>query len=609
MNAFEEKDFSEKLELGIWRRLLAHTKGMGSVFFWLGLFMVLLAGFEALVPLLTKYAIDNFVARRTLAGLPLYGAAFFALTVAQAVCIRFFLVFAGKAEMGIGFRIRQAGFERLQELPFAYYDRTPVGWIMARMTADSNRLAEVVAWGMLDILWGSASLVASAVAMLLLDWRMALVTMAVIPALAYASVFFQRRMLQSQREIRKTNSRITGAFNEGIAGARTTKTLLREDRNVEEFRTLADGMYAASVRAAVFSSLYIPLVSVLAACGSALVVVYGGDRVLGGMLLMGTLYAFVSYAARFFDPIRHLARIFAELQAAQAAAERVMNLLDEKPAIVDAPGVREAYEAAHGADPAGWPDMEGRIEFRGVSFAYGEAGKVLDGFDLVVPAGQSVALVGETGAGKSTIVNLACRFYEPTSGSILVDGRDYREYPLHWLYSNLGYVLQAPHLFSGTVEANIRYARPCATREEVEAAARLVAAHDLILKLEKGYDTEVGEGGDRLSTGEKQLISFARAVLADPRLFVLDEATSSVDTETEQAIQLAITRLLKGRTSFVVAHRLSTIRNADRILVISEGRIIEDGTHRELMKRRGRYHDLYVSQFIDETMAGPDARP
>ncbi len=602
MNTFEEKDFSEKLDVGIWRRLLAQGKGLGGAYAALAVFMGLLAALESVGPLLTKYAIDQFVGKGTVDGLPLYAAVYFGITVLQAVMIRFFLVNAGKVETGMCYRIRRSGFERLQQLPFSYYDRTPVGWIMARMTADSLRLAEVIAWGLVDVFWGGASLVTAAVAMLILDWRLALITMAVCPLLAYASVYFQKRMLNSQREIRKTNSKITGAFNEGIMGARTTKTLLREGKNTEEFRALADTMYSSSVRAAVFASLYIPLVSVLAACGAALVLVAGGSKVISGVLMMGTLYAFVSYASRFFEPIRHLARIFAELQSAQAAAERVMGLLDEKPEIVDDPGVREAFEAQFGADPAGWPGMDGRVEFRDVSFAYAEGEKVLEHFDLIVPSGQSVALVGETGAGKSTIVNLACRFYEPTSGQILIDGRDYREYPLMWLYSRLGYVLQAPHLFSGTVEENIRYAKPDADHDAVETAARLVSAHEFILRLENGYETQVGEGGNRLSTGEKQLISFARAVLADPCLFVLDEATSSVDTETEQAIQHAITRLLTGRTSFVVAHRLSTIRNADRILVVSDGRIIEDGDHRTLMHRKGHYHDMYISQFIDESV-------
>jgi len=603
MTQFEEKDFSEKLDFGIWKRLLAHGKGLKFTFVALGLSMGSLAALESVGPLLTKYAIDVFVEQRSIQGLPWFAGITFALAVGQAVAIYFFLYNAGRVEAGMCYRIRREGFARLQQLPFSYYDRTPVGWIMARMTADSMRLAEVIAWGLVDIFWGAASLLTASIAMFILDWRLALVTMAVVPALAYASLFFQRRMLKSQREIRKTNSRITGAFNEGIMGARTTKTLLREHKNSEEFQELADTMYKSSVRAAVFSSLYIPLVSVLASCGAALVLVVGGDGVIARVLLMGTLYAFISYASRFFEPIRHLARIFAELQAAQAAAERVMGLLDEKPEIVDAPGVIEAFSTQYGADPTGWPGMDGRIEFRDVTFQYGEGGdKVLEHFDLVVPQGQSVALVGETGAGKSTIVNLACRFYEPTSGSILIDGRDYREYPMHWLYSRLGYVLQSPHLFSGTVEENIRYAKPDATLEEVEAAAKLVSAHEFILRLEKGYDTEVGEGGDRLSTGEKQLVSFARAVLSDPCLFVLDEATSSVDTETEQAIQHAILQLLSGRTSFVVAHRLSTIRNADRILVISDGRIIEDGTHKELMRRRGHYHALYVSQFIDESV-------
>lgn len=597
----DAEDTVSRLDIGVWRRMFAKGRQYTRTFIGVAAWMGLLALLETLTPLLTRYAIDGFVAGGTLEGLPIYIAVYVAVMVLQALAIRQFLLGAGRVEIGLAYDIRREGFDRLQELPFSYYDRTAAGWILARMTSDTGRLSEILAWGIVDIAWGGMSVLAISIAMLLLDWRLALLALSVVPPLALASVFFQRRMLASQRDIRKINSRITGAFSEGISGARTTKTLTRETRNESEFEELAQGMFKASVRAAVLSSFYLPVVSLLGAAGAALVIWRGGSQVLQGVLMLGTLYAFVAYVTRFFEPVRHIARIFMELQAAQAAAERVMGLLAEKPAIVDRPDVLERY----GTDPAAWPPMQGRIEFDDVSFSYEGGETVLSGFNLVVEPGQTVALVGETGAGKSTIVNLACRFYEPTSGTIRIDGQDYRDYPLLWLYSNLGYVLQSPHLFSGTIADNIRYAKLSATDEEVRQAARLASAHDFIERMEKGYGTEVGEGGSRLSTGEKQLVSFARAILADPRLVVLDEATSSVDTETERLIQEAIHSVLSGRTAFVVAHRLSTIRRADRILVIEKGRIVEDGTHRDLMRHGGRYRELYMNQFVGEVLGRP----
>jgi ATP-binding cassette subfamily B protein len=310
--------------------------------------------------------------------------------------------------------------------------------------------------------------------------------------------------------------------------------------------------------------------------------------------------AFISYTVLFFQPIRDLARIFADFQSAQASAERILSLISSVPEIQDRPEVIEQYGNMYEPKPENWPGIRGNITFQGVSFAYKEGEQVLSDFNLDVKPGETIALVGETGSGKSTIVNLACRFYEPTEGQVLVDGADYRERSLGWLQSNLGYVLQTPHLFSGTIKENIRYGRLDATDEEIVQAAKLVNAHEFILKLENGYDTEVGEGGGRLSTGEKQLVSFARAILANPRIFVLDEATSSVDTEAEQKIQDAIHNVLEGRTSFIIAHRLSTIREADRILVLRDGQVVEAGSHHELLQQEGYYYRLYTNQFMEE---------
>ena len=598
----EEKDFSEKFDIGIWKRLLGFTRGCRPQIVGLFFTLIALTVLESSTPLLTKYAIDHFVATGNLDTLATYCIIFFLVILGQALMIRMFIHYAGNIEIHLSFEIRKSGFDKLQDLSFSYYDRTPVGWIMARMVSDTGRLSEIIAWGLTDIAWASSTIIFITGAMFMLDWRLALIALAVVPPLALVSMYFQRRLLKSQRDIRKQNSRITSGFNEGIMGAKASKTMRREDKNLEEFSGLTEGMYRSSVRAAVLSALYLPVVSMLGAAGVALVLWRGGNMVLDGIVLVGTLYVFISYVQRFFEPIRHLSRLIAEMQSAQAAAERVMSLLAEEPKIYDTPEVIGQYGKKDGEGSEPWPEICGDISFQDVSFTYGGEEVILEKFNLEVMAGQVIALVGETGAGKSTIVNLICRFYEPTSGTILIDGKDYTTLPMQWLYSHLGYVLQTPHLFSGTIADNIRYGRLDATTEEVEAAARMVSAHDFIMKTENGYETPVGEGGNRLSTGEKQLISFARAILADPRIFVLDEATSSVDTETEQLIQHAIVQVLKGRTSFVIAHRLSTIRNADRILVVSGGKIIEEGTHRELMRNKGHYHDLYRNQFIEESV-------
>ena len=355
------------------------------------------------------------------------------------------------------------------------------------------------------------------------------------------------------------------------------------------------------MRAARLSAVYIPLVLFVSSAATAVVLARGGFLVGRDLLLLGTLSAFTSDAVGIFEPIQQFARNLADFISMQASMERVTGLLHEVPQVVDAPQVVEKYGDTFHPKRENWETIRGEITFEDVSFRYPDGDEdVLRHFSLHIPAGTTVAIVGETGAGKSTLVNLACRFFEPTEGRILIDGVDYRERSQLWLHSSIGYVLQSPHLFSGTVMENIRYGRLEASEQEVRRAAEAVSADTVVNKLEQGYDSPVGEGGDRLSTGEKQLISFARAVLADPRIFVLDEATSSIDTETEQLIQNAIARLLEGRTSFLIAHRLSTIRHADVILVVKDGHIVEQGRHEELLRRQGYYHTLYSRQFAEE---------
>ncbi len=586
----EQKEMKLKVDKKIWKEMFNYFKVFKKDFIILIGFMVALAGTDIAFPLLTRYAIDNFVAEGDYEGLTQVAFLYVGLAIALALIVFFFIRYAGKLEMEIQYKLRKDSFRKLQRLSFSYYDKNAVGWMIARTTSDAQKIAETVAWGIVDMVWGATMMLGVSVVMLVINWKLALVTLLTVPFLAFISIFFEKKMLVSYRRVRKINSKITGLFNDGIVGAKTTKTLVREELNIEEFSDVTTDMKKTSIRAAVLSAGYLPMTLFISAVGTVLTLFFGSNMLMGGVLTYGTLVLFITYARQFFDPVLELARIYTEMISAQAAAERIMGLLNEKEEIVD-DMVEEKED---------YGTIKGDVTFENVNFYYKEGEYILKDFNLTVKAGETIALVGETGSGKSTIVNLACRFYEPTEGRILIDGEDYKKWPQKWLHSNIGYVLQAPHLFSGTIRDNIRYGKLDATDDEVIEAAKVVRAHEFIMKLENGYDTEVGEGGGMLSTGEKQLVSFARAIIGKPSLFFLDEATSSIDTESEAKIQKAIEEVLQNRTSFIVAHRLSTIRSADRILVIDKGEILEQGTHEELLKRRGHYYELYTNQFIDE---------
>jgi ATP-binding cassette subfamily B protein len=607
-DAIANEKYSGKIEFGLWRRVLSHARPYRRRLAFMGAMGFVLAIVDALLPLVTGKIIDAAVAHEGGEMLFAYTAIYIVLFLSIAISVWLFIFNAGKISTGLAFDIRTRGFARLQELPFSYYDTRPVGWLMARLTSDCTRLSGLLAWLMLDLVWGTSLIIGIITLMMILSWKLALVVLTIAPLLLVASLYFQTKLLHSSRAVRKANSQLTAGFNECIMGVITTKTLVREDENLGEFQYLSTDMYRHSVRNALQSAVYLPLVITLGSIGAGLALWRGGIAVEMGGLTLGTLIAFMQYAALFHMPIQELARRFTEVQMAQAAAERIQGLLDTVPDIRDSDEVKArlaefADRRPDGVAEDGYPATIERIEFRDVDFAYKEGEMVLEGFNFTVRAGETIALVGATGGGKSTIVSLLCRFYEPTAGEILIDGIDYRRRGLHWLQSNLGIVLQAPHLFSGTIAENIRYGRLDATQEEIEAAATLVNAHEFIMEMEKGYEAEVGEGGSQLSTGQKQLISLARAVLADPQIFVMDEATASVDTETEHLIQEGIEQVLSGRISFVIAHRLSTIKNADRILVIDGGHIVEQGTHHDLIVRGGRYHDLYTNQFAREREA------
>ncbi len=604
----QEDEFKARLDAGLWWKIFRRALHLKRYLIPLFLTAVIIAMCDAGFAHITRWVIDGVVRHGAHAPFTRYIAVYLAVTLTLCAGVWLFIEMAGNISNRLAHDIRRDCFDRLQELEFAFFDTRPVGWLITRLTSDCDRLARIIAWGFLDIVWGLSYVTMIAASLLIMNWKLGLIVIGIVPPLAVISKFFQKKMLLSAREIRKFNSQITAGYNESIQGVRTTKTLVREGENLGEFQQLSAQMFNASVLNARQNAVYFPIVATLGSLAAGLALWRGGYLTIGGAMSLGTLVAFINFAGQFFNPINQLAQKLTEMQGAQAAGERVMDLLATVPAIKDSPAVlarlaqskiqtpKSKIESA----PDGLPQQIGLIEFRNVTFRYESGPVVLHDFNLTVRAGETIALVGPSGGGKSTIVSLVCRFYEPVTGQILLNGTDYRERPLHWLQSQLGIVLQTPHLFKGSVRDNIRYGRLDATDAEVETAARLVNAHEFIVRMEHGYDSSVGEGGNRLSTGQRQLLSFARALLANPQIFVMDEATSSIDTETEQLIQRGLETIFTGRISFVIAHRLSTIRRADRILVITQGRIEENGTHEELLQQRGHYYALYTSQFRRE---------
>lgn len=600
-------DFNpEKLEgvssFSTWKKMLPIIKPYKKYILLMGLTMVICALTDICTPLMSGFAVDKFIEPGTTRGLGIFTAVCLGLYLLQAFCTLCMAKLAIIIEMYIGRDLKVKIFKKLQELSFNYYNTTPVGTIMARVMSDSGRIGTVFAWSLVDMVWSLFYIAGAITVMCFVNIKLALLIIAIIPVVCVLTYFFQRRILDANRKVRHVNSEITRNYNEGISGAKTSKTLVIEDKNAEKFNETTEKMRRTSIRAIMLNGTYVPIVAFITSLAVAFVLTWGGNDVLKGIIGVAELTIFVNYALVIADPVQQFARTLSNFISTQVNIERCNYLLELEPQIQDTPEVIEKYGTVFEPKRENWEPIEGHITFDDVTFMYSDGTEnVLEHFNLDIPAGTTVAIVGETGAGKSTLVNLACRFFEPTGGRILVDGVDYRQRSTLWLHSNIGYVLQTPHLFSGTVKENIRYGRLDATDEEIIAAAKLVSAHDSIMRMEKGYDSDVGEGGDQLSTGEKQLISFARAVLADPKIFVLDEATASIDTKTEEMIQNAISKLLGTRTSFLIAHRLSTIRKADLILVVRNGKIIERGTHTELLDKGGYYAELYNKQFETES--------
>ena len=558
---------------------------------------------DIILPFFPDHAIRNFIGKNTTEGMGRFAAVYILVLLFQILMNGISAYKACGMEMYVGRDLKNEAFHRLQVLSVSFYNQNSVGYLHARVMSDTDRIGTLLSWNLMEGIWYGSYLAGASVVMLRLRPGLALFVLLLIPLTAAFSGVFQRRLTELGRRIREINGRLTGSFNEGITGAMTVKTLGIEDRMDARFFAESGEMRRAAVLSGHLRGLFLSLISFSGFTALALVLWQGGKLTEQGLMELGTLSVFMSYALGIMDPVRWVVKVISDLITVQVNIERFASLVTSEPEVRDTEEVIRKYGDSFSPKPENWEEVRGDIRFEDVTFRYPDGSvNVLEHFDLEVPRGSMVAIVSETGAGKSTLVNLVCRFFEPTEGRVLLDGRDLRERSQHWLHSHIGYVLQTPHLFSGTVLDNLRFGNPDVSMESIYDAVRRVHAEDVIARLENGYDTDVGEGGGRLSAGERQLLSFARALAVDPAIFVLDEATSSVDTETEQMIQLALTEVLKDRTSFVIAHRLSTIRKADLILVVHDGKITERGTHRELMAKRGSYYRLYARQYETEAV-------
>ena len=596
---FEDIDYS-KGAVKPWKKIIKIVLEKKVEAFLLVFSVLLLAAADLTYPLLNQYAIEQFIEKKDFSYAVPFVVFYFIFAFIYGVIVSLFILAANKIEIRVAYTLREQSFKKLQELPFSYFDVTPQGWIMARVTSDSRKLSIILSWGFIDFFWGFLTMVGIFIILIIKNIKLALIVIAILPILLLFSIFIRKVILKYYRKARKINSEITGAYNEGFLGAKTIKSLVIEDKFKASFENKANSYKKAALKAAAFSALFGPVVFIIGYIGVALTLYSGSIMVLGSALLLSELYLFIDYTIKFFDPVISISRVIGDFQQAQASAERIVSLIDETPDILDTPEVIAKYGTIFEPKRENFEPLIGDVKFNNVTFKYKTGEQVLTNFNLHIKAGSNVALVGHTGSGKSTIVNLICRFYEPTNGEILIDDKNYKERSITWLHDNLGYVLQTPQLFSGTIFENVAYGKLDATMDDVIKACKLVHADEFIEKLDDKYNTYIGEGGSKLSLGEKQLISFARALIRDPKILILDEATSSIDTKTETLIQNAIEVALKGRTSFMIAHRLSTVVNADLILVMQKGQIIECGTHHELLLKKGYYFDLYKTQFAKE---------
>ena len=608
MNAQKTKDNGQYVSLPFFGlpKILKYIRKYRS---WIAIMVtcgVLASVGDIAIPFFQRYALNHLEDGVFIANLVPF-ILFYVLTLLGKIITDFISSFlSGKVELSVLRDLRKLSFDHLQTLSFSYFNQNSVGYIHSRVMSDTARIGELVSWVIMQGVWNFSYLIGVVIVMLSMNVKLTLLILAVIPLITVFFAIFQKKLVNENRHIREVNSKITGNFNEGITGAKTIKTLVIEDRVERDFVRDSKEMKRSSVMAQRYRSILAAMIGFASSIALAIVVWKGGElSLIGndaiGYMDVGTLSLFMSYALGIIEPIRWIVDMISDLVREQVNIERLTRLLETKSDVTDTPEVIEKYGDTFSPKKENWETLHGDIEFRDVSFKYPDGDEyILEHFNLKIPQGSNIAIVGETGAGKSTLVNLVCRFYEPTSGQLLIDGRDARERSQLWLHSNIGYVLQTPHLFSGTILENLRYGKPDATIDEINNALRRVSADGVVAKAENGLETNVGEGGDLLSTGEKQLISFARAIVADPKILILDEATASIDTLTEQNIQKAISEVIRGRTSIMIAHRLSTVRDADMILVVSDGKIVERGTHSSLMKQKGHYYSLYTRQYEED---------
>jgi len=587
-----DERFRKEAWLGIWQELMREKKLLFSSFF--------ISSFQGVLEVLTgffsKYVIDSFIVNRNIKAFWYLSLIASIMVFATLILTFLYTYITTKLEIKLCHNLRIKVFNKYQLLSLSFYDTHAVGHLMARLSSDINKLSNVISWDITDLLWEIFVFIFTIIAMLIMNIRLTLIALAISPIIIFVSNFINKKVLRRNRLVSKLNSKIIASYNEDIQGVLTAKTLNREALNDKDFDDLTSQMKRASIKATRIMVFLPFIIGIITSLGSFLVTFLGGSFVFQNIITIGTFVAFTGLLTQLIDPISWLAGALSDVISAQASVERVCQVFKEEVEISDSDEAKKLYGNVEVMKEV----LKGDVEFKDVSFQYKAGEPVLEHFNLKVKQGETIALVGATGAGKSTIVNLFCHFYLPTSGAITMAGYDYSIIPQKWIYDNLGYVLQTPHLFTGSIMENIRYGNRNASDDEIKHALKLVGISDFIESLKDGYQTQLGEDGAILSTGQKQLLSLARILVRNPHFLVLDEATSYIDTETEQIVQKAIELTLQGRTSFVIAHRLSTIRNASKIIVIDKGKVLEMGTHEELLEKKGSYYEFYKKQFIGD---------